>query len=280
METVAIVGVGLIGGSFGLALREAGFRGRILGVSSPKTIQTAIDRGAIDEGADFRTAAAIADLVLLAAPILTILEQVDAIDEFARGGTLVTDAGSTKAMICRQAQDRVHRALFLGGHPMAGKERSGISEAEAGLFRDRPWALCPNAPELLDEGRVVEFLHWLRAIGARPVTITPQDHDRTVAFTSHLPQLLSTALAASIQNVEHAQGLSGPALLDMTRLAASPYRVWRDILLTNEDAIRHALATFLGSLTELTSNFDDETIRSVFEIAETVAGRLRSSVSH
>ncbi len=279
MKTIAIVGVGLIGGSFGLALRQAGFTGRILGVSSEKTIRTAIERGAIDEGADFRTAASAVDLVLLAAPILTILEQIDAIDEFARPGTLITDAGSTKAVVCRRAQDKIRRALFLGGHPMAGKERSGIAEAEAGLFRDRPWALCPSAPELLGDDRVAEFLRWLDAIGARPVTIGAEDHDRTVAFTSHLPQLLSTALAASLNHVEQAQGLSGPALRDMTRLAASPYRVWRDILLTNEDAIRTALVAFLDSVQQLTRDFDDQTTRSVFEIAEAVSGRLRSSAS-
>src|SRR5215472_10733603 len=134
MQNVAIVGVGLIGGSFGLALRRAGFEGRIVGVSSLKTIRTAIERGAIDEGVDLATAVAGADVVFLSSPISVILDQLGAIDEKAGPGTLITDAGSTKAVICRTAQEKVRRALFLGGHPMAGKERSGIAVAEADLF--------------------------------------------------------------------------------------------------------------------------------------------------
>lgn len=276
MQNVAIIGVGLIGGSFGLALRRAGFSGRIVGVSSPQTIRTAIARGAVDAGAELGSAIREADLVFLSSPISVIVDQLRAVDENARPGTLITDAGSTKVVICRTAHERIRRALFLGGHPMAGKERSGIAAAEARLFQGRTWAVCPNDESVLREERIQEFLKWLGAIGARVEILSPADHDRGVAFTSHLPQLLSTALAASLRDAEHAPELAGPALLDMTRLAASPYAIWKDILATNEPGIRLALETFLAYLSNLTRDFDSSATESVFQIAQTCATQLRS----
>src|SRR5947209_14465356 len=180
MQNVAIVGVGLIGGSFGLALRQAGFAGRIVGVSSPQTIRIAIERGAIDHGADLAAAVAAADLVFLSSPICTIVDQLGTIDETARPGCLITDAGSTKVIICRTAQEKIRRSLFVGGHPMAGKEQSGIAAAEAGLFRRRTWAVCPDDQGELSDSRVLEFLQWVRAIGARVEVFSPADHDRAV----------------------------------------------------------------------------------------------------
>ncbi len=279
MQNVAILGVGLIGGSFGLALRRAGFAGRIVGVSSPRTIRTAVERGAVDEGAEMATAVAAADVVFLSSPISVIVDQLAAIDENARPGTLITDAGSTKSVICQAARDRIRQSLFLGGHPMAGKERSGIAEAEADLFQGRTWAVCPDDETVLEDTRVLEFLGWVRAIGARVEVLSPAEHDRTVALTSHLPQLLSTALAACLQEAEHAPRLAGPALLDMTRLASSPYGIWRDILSTNEPAIRLALEVFLNTLLNLTTHFNSASTESVFQIAQSSAARLRSAES-
>jgi prephenate dehydrogenase len=279
MQNVAIVGVGLIGGSFGLALRRAGFQGRIVGVSSPPTIRTAIERGAIDEGADLGTAVGGADLVFLSSPISVIVSQLGAVDENARPGTLITDAGSTKVVICRTAQEKVRQALFVGGHPMAGRERSGIAAAEADLFQGRTWAVCPNDEVLLGESRVREFLEWVRAVGARIEVLSPAEHDRAVAFTSHLPQLLSTALAASLHDAEKATELAGPGLVDMTRLASSPYGIWKDILSTNEPSIRIALESFLSHLLKLTGDFHSPATENVFQIAQSSATQIRSVFS-
>jgi len=277
MQNVAIVGVGLIGGSFGLALRRAGFDGRIVGVSSPQTIRTAIERGAVHDGADLASAVAGADLVFLSSPISVIVEQLGAVDENARPGTLITDAGSTKAAICQRAQEKVRRGVFLGGHPMAGKERSGIAAAEADLFQRRVWAVCPNDGILPEETRVSEFLEWVRAIGARIEVLSPAEHDRAVAFTSHLPQLLSTALAACLRDAEKAPELAGPALLDMTRLASSPYGIWKDILSTNDPAIRVAMKSFLRDFFDLTRDFESQATENVFQIAQGSTAKVRSA---
>ncbi|HSV13378.1 MAG TPA: prephenate dehydrogenase/arogenate dehydrogenase family protein, partial [Tepidisphaeraceae bacterium] len=141
MNTVAIAGVGLIGGSFALALRKAGFQGTIIGVSSPATVQKALSLGVIDEAMPLAEAVSAADLVYLAQPISQILETLDVLDTDA----LVTDAGSTKAVICDRAR-RLKR--FVGGHPMAGKESRGVEHADADLFRGRPYVLTMHEPQL------------------------------------------------------------------------------------------------------------------------------------
>ncbi len=231
METVAIVGVGLIGGSFGLALKRAGFGGRILGVSSPGTIRKALERGAIDEAAALEEAAARADLIYVAGPIRAILETIPRLEEMVRPGALVTDAGSTKRQICAAGR-ALRRALFLGGHPMAGKEKRGVEEADAELFRGRPYLLTPADPQDLDQPAARQFAAWLERIGADVRVLAPDEHDRIVALSSHLPQTLSTALAATLAAHDDAPAVmaaAGPGLLDATRLALSGWDIWRDI---------------------------------------------------
>ncbi len=139
MKSVGIVGVGLIGGSFGLALRKAGFEGAILGVSSTRSIEQAIERGAVDRGATLEEAAGTCDLLFLSQPISGILDTVRKLDPLVREDTLVTDAGSTKKAIVDEAKRSLRRCAFLGGHPMAGKELRGVEAADADLFRGRPW---------------------------------------------------------------------------------------------------------------------------------------------
>ena len=139
MRTIAIAGVGLIGGSFGLAARKAGFDGTILGVSSARTIDRAVARGAIDCGVTLAEAAAAADLIFLAQPISVILQTLATLNPLVQPHSVVTDAGSTKAFICAEAARSLDRCRFVGGHPMAGKEISGVDAAEPDLFRGRPW---------------------------------------------------------------------------------------------------------------------------------------------
>ncbi|GIU74987.1 MAG: prephenate dehydrogenase [Bryobacteraceae bacterium] len=277
METVAIIGVGLIGGSFGLALRKAGFGGRILGVSSPRTIAAAVRRGAIDAGAEFEDAAARADLIYLAGPIRAILDAIPKLDGRTRTGALVTDAGSTKRRIC-DAGRNLRGALFLGGHPMAGKEKRGVEEADADLFRGRPYLLAPARREDLETPAARTFLSWVERIGAEPRVVTPEEHDRIVALSSHLPQMISTALAAALGECSEAEsvaGAAGPGLLDMTRLALSGWDIWQDILETNRDEIVSALRRFGLTLEELAREVERGAAGPRFRRGAAFAARLR-----
>jgi prephenate dehydrogenase len=277
-ETIAIVGVGLIGGSFGLALRQAGFRGRIVGVSSAGALEAARARGSIDEGLPLEEAAAQADLIYLSQPISRILETLARLDDWLRPGALVTDAGSTKARIAEQGRRSIRRGQFLGGHPMAGKETRGAAAAEAGLFAGRTYVLAPSAPAELETPAAREFLRWVSAIGAVPVILSPEEHDRIVAYTSHLPQMLSTALAAMLaQRLAAPEDLriAGPGLADMTRLAASPYAIWGDIMATNQPVIEAALEALISRLQHLRAHLGDAGAAEEFRIANEFASRLK-----
>lgn len=268
MNTAVIAGVGLIGGSFALALRKAGFDGRIVGVSSPATVQKALAAGVVDDALSLAEAAAQADLIYMAQPIQQILETLGAVDRYVRPGTLITDAGSTKAMICSYAAANVERGRFVGGHPMAGKESRGVEAADAGLFRDRPYVLTAREPELEK---------WIEAIGARLVFLDPARHDQLVALVSHLPQLLSTALASVIAEQPGSQDVAGPAAGDLTRLALSPYDIWRDIFATNASSIDAALGTFIARLEALRVQLRSPEMERVFEKAAKTARQLRNS---
>ena len=256
MNTVAIAGVGLIGGSFALALRKVGFQGKIVGVSSPATVQKALSLGVIDQGMTLAEAAAAADLIYLSQPISQIIETLDALETNA----LVTDAGSTKAVICEHGR-RLKR--FVGGHPMAGKESRGVEHADADLFRGRPYVLTAREPELET---------WIERFGARLVILDPVEHDEQVAFVSHLPQLLSTTLATVLLGKEQ---VAGPAAADLTRLALSPYDIWRDIFATNTQPIDAALAAFIARLEEVRKQLRSSELEAVFSQAAASARALR-----
>lgn len=266
-QVVTIAGVGLIGGSFALALRKAGFRGRMIGVSSPRTVKAALERGAIDEALPLAEAAAQSDVVFLAQPIETILTTLEVLDQHVRPGTLITDAGSTKAAIVKRAAETMQRGRFVGGHPMAGKEARGVEAADADLFQGRPWVLTAHEPELEA---------WIARIGARLVILAAAEHDRLVGMVSHLPQLLSTALASTFAQEPDVVRVAGPAAIDLTRLALSPYDIWRDILATNTAEIDAALARFIARLTEIRENLTDHSaMAEEFDKAAAAARALR-----
>jgi len=270
-ESVAIVGVGLIGGSFGLALKQAGFRGRILGVSRPQGLEAALERGAIDEGAPLEEAVSAADLVYLSRPISRILSELPQVAQAARSTALVTDAGSTKRAIVERAAPLFRNgAEFLGGHPMAGKAGRGVELADANLFRNRTYVLTPTGEQLSESEQVREFLGWVERIGARPVTVAPGRHDEAVAWTSHLPQLLSTALAA-VAGEQPGQSelahMAGPGLRDMTRLAESPHEIWEDIFSTNRDNLARALDAYILRLEGLRDRLGSPELEREFAAA-------------
>lgn len=276
MKTVAIFGVGLIGGSFALALRRAGFTGEIIGVSSPGTIDKAIELKVINRALDEREAAESADLIYLSQPILKIIEEIPRLNAWVHPGALITDAGSTKKEIVAAGQ-KITRSQFLGGHPMAGREKRGVEAAEAELFEGRPYVLTPASPADMETPQARDLLSWIGRIGASPIVMSPDDHDRVVAFTSHLPQLASTALACLLSNRdEPATGVFGPALVDSTRLALSSYDIWGDIIATNRNAIRSALLSYIAQLQEFSQALDAPGLADPFARAQQFASHLRS----
>ena len=283
MRTVAIFGVGLIGGSFALALRKAGYGGTIIGVSSAATIARAVELGAIDEGMAPADAAGQADLVFLAQPITVIIETIQRIAPWVRRNVFVTDAGSTKAAIVAAAREHLPAGVFMGGHPMAGREQRGVEAACSELFQGRVWAFTPLQAEDLARERFREFLQWVERIGASPAVLDAAEHDRMAALTSHLPQLASTTLAATLQGAfaGGAPALYGPGLTDMTRLAMSSYEIWADIFATNRENVSAALEAWLAVLLELRAALAhgrDADIRKVFARAELFAASVRKRI--
>lgn len=246
LSTVTIYGTGLMGGSMGLALRQAYPGIRIAGVDRPPVLERALARKIIDVAGPQP-----ADLVILATPVGEILQLLD---QFVSGTTLVTDVGSTKAAICHKAEQL--GVPFLGGHPMAGLEHSGPDAATADLFRQAPYFLCRTAST---PAAAVETMRDLAlAIGASPREVAAEEHDRLVAQISHLPQILSTVLEA--QTFAH-KDVAGPGLRSMTRLAGSPFHIWRDIFKTS-GFLPHEIQTFIERLQRIldsmeAGNFDE-----------------------
>jgi prephenate dehydrogenase len=279
MQSVTIIGTGLIGASFGLALRQAGFTGSILGVSSPAAVAEAQAVGAIDRAAPLAEAVGQADLVFLSQTIGRILDTIRKLDPLVRPGALITDAGSTKCDIVDLALQKVARARFLGGHPMAGKERRGADAADANLFQGCSWVFTPSDPDELASPEVTGFLAWVRRIGANPVVMKAEEHDRVVAYTSHLAQLASTALAATVaERIDNDEiAIAGSGLRDMTRLALGSFDLWRDILATNAENIDQALSFFVQKLEHLRENLRTRQIEQEFERAALLATDLRRS---
>ena len=274
MNSVAIVGVGLIGSSFGLALRAAGFSGDLIGVSSKEALQTGLARGAITHAASLEEAARSADVIYLAQPVDRILTTLQSLAGIVHPAALITDAGSTKQVIVEKASSCVSKVYFLGGHPLAGKEQRGAEAAEATLFHGRPYVLTPHLPPT-EASR--DFRFWLERIGAQVIDMSPHEHDATVALTSHLPQVLSTALALTLsrENNPHVAQVFGPALLDMTRLAASSSDLWLPILKTNSDALVAALEAFQTSLSDIQQSIKTTGLQDLFMAAAAFSNRIR-----
>jgi prephenate dehydrogenase len=251
-KRVAILGTGLIGGSFGLALRKLRPRPNVVGWDKPDVLKRARERGAIDRGeTDLARAVKGADLVFIALPVGAVLEHLPEIARAASSRALVTDSASSKRAICEQASACfTGSALFLGGHPMAGKEISGVAAADAKLFDGARYALIRAAADSGTENResdlrVRTFVALLDRLGAQTLWLDAASHDRAAAFVSHLPQLLSVALAGVVRDQTDQTGLplilAGRGLRESLRLAGSPYALWRDIVLTNSDNIDRAL---------------------------------------
>ncbi len=274
-KQVTIVGTGLIGGSLGLALKKRRLAGRIVGCDRAPVLERARDRGAIDAGAVNPTDAVRgSDLVVLATPVLAILDHIERLGPSLPTRTLVTDVGSTKAEIAKRAVKSFGRGAgqrFLAGHPMAGKEHSGVDYADADLFEGAAWLFTPLPRQNVNAGLCAEFLHCVEKLGAKVAVLDPADHDRFCAWISHLPQMISTALAATLVDEfgEDAPVLDigGRALRELTRISGSPYSMWRDVAITNKDNLGRALLKLEQRLAHIRENLDSKQLAEEFERA-------------
>jgi prephenate dehydrogenase len=243
---VAIAGLGLIGGSLARALTRAGHP--VIGLDRPAVLRRARRTRAIRRAArSLPEALATADVLVLAAPPRANIALLREAARRGRPGLVITDVSSVKRPICAEAA-RLRLRSFVGGHPLAGTERSGFEASSASLFQGRSWILTPGPGARRAAGVVASLV---RAVGARPVRLAPADHDRAVAFLSHLPQLVSWALMDAVgadpAGARHRR-LAGPGFRDMTRLARSPRGLWRQILAQNRAEVRRALAAFQRAL--------------------------------
>jgi prephenate dehydrogenase len=279
IDRIAIFGMGLLGTSTGLALRAAGFKGSIVGWNrSLEGAQTALEAGAIDSIASDGLQAAIdAQVIVLATPVFSILDWMEKLATVLGPEHLVTDVGSTKGQITEAANrlyNRPDRAGFLPGHPMAGKERGGAALGDANLYRDAVWLFTdvPTWERSADSAQLVtDWREWVAAMGSRTLDINPARHDEMVAWVSHLPQFVATALSALLETeigaAPELKDVGGRGLREMTRLGASPYSMWRDIAYTNTEAIQRSLAALEQRIAHLRENLRTPELRDEFEIA-------------
>src|SRR4051812_39615076 len=250
---ILILGTGLLGASTGLALRTYGFAGEVVGWDPDAAVlETALRLDALTSIAqEPLRAAKEADLILLAGPVLAIVEWMGRLAEVLSPHQLVTDVGSTKQLITETAAqhyNRPGRAAFLPGHPMAGKEVSGAEHAESELFRGAVWLFTPTVPfmpEASGAAAAVEFRGLVEGFGCRTLEMDAARHDELLAWVSHLPQFLATALSALLEEVfgndSDLRAIGGRALREMTRLGSSPYSMWRDVALSNTIHVEGAL---------------------------------------
>lgn len=274
---IGILGTGLMGGSFALAVRQRG--ARVTGYDRPEALAAAARAGAIDHAAaHVADAVRDKDLVVIALPLGVALELMPVVAQQAAPEALVTDVCSTKARICEAAQKLFSRgARFLGGHPMAGKEAGGIANAAADLFHNAKYALI--AKESDPDGRITGFAALVREMGAEPVWLDADRHDWAASIVSHLPQLAAIALAGVVRDETDETGLplalAGNGLRDSLRLAGSPYDLWRDICHSNPHNIRHALDRLMTALDHLRNHLTSRELAEEFAAANDVYKNLR-----
>lgn len=279
-QRVAIIGTGLIGGSFGLALRRRLPEISVVGFDRPEVVQRAIARGAVDESAStLDNAIRAADLVYIGFPLGPTIAALPTIAAAAGPDALITDVCGAKAIVCREFKTRFKGpARFLGGHPMAGKEVSGIDNADAELFAGAPYALIGTEND--SDPRVQGFVELLRVMGANAVWCDADTHDWAVGIVSHLPQLLAVALARVVSGELDETGLpltlAGKGLQDTLRLAGSPYEVWRDVFIANRENVSRALERLAQEIDHLRRNLSSRELEEEFRAANELFALLQN----
>ena len=274
-EKIAIIGLGLIGGSVALAARQNWPSGLVIGVDRKDVLEKAMVLHAIDVAADDPFVMSEADLVILAAPVERNIEILGQLERYVEGASLVTDVGSTKRTTLDAAKVLPERLTFVGGHPLGGAPRGGIDYARPDLFKGRPWIFTPT--DQSPTGAVERLSSFVQALGAQPHVMDPAEHDHLLAFVSHLPQLVASALMHVVGSAaqEKGLGLTGRGLFDATRLASSPADIWLDICGSNSDEIAGALDELIGELKKIRGGLNSsEEIDRVFSSATQWRSRL------
>jgi prephenate dehydrogenase len=282
---ILVIGTGLVGASIGLALKSLpDFSGQVLGWDpNAEELQTALRIRAIDHALASREAVlqpGVADIFVLAPPVLPILDWMERLAPVLGEGQLVTDVGSTKRQIVAQARrlfNQPGRARFSAGHPMAGKESGGAELAEAGLFRGAAWLFTPVDHEIRPDQTSALESEWrgmVERFGARVTELDAERHDEVCAWVSHLPQMLSTALSALLgqtfddpERQAAVEAIGGRALKEMTRLGSSPYSMWRDVALTNTEPIATSLLALEQQLQRIRENLRTPELKEEFRLA-------------
>jgi prephenate dehydrogenase len=297
-RSIAIAGLGLIGGSIALAVRERWPSTRVVGIDTAAVAAHALGGGAIDRAVESVGGLTDCELLILAAPVRQNIALLRALDTSAptdasrapegpvrRSGAsaqpmLVTDVGGTKRSIVEAARQLPHGVTFVGGHPLGGGERGGFAFARPDLFAGRPWILTPSSSASGED--VARLSAFAAGLGARPSNMTPDEHDRLMAYVSHLPQLAASAVMQAVGGAAGEDGLrmAGKGLLDTTRLASSPADVWRDLCATNADNIGAALDVLIARLTELRADLErGDALRSTFDEAAHWRSELMKGLS-
>jgi prephenate dehydrogenase len=285
IQRAAVLGTGLIGGSFAKALRKYTPDMHIAGWDREDVAQLLKSSGVANATFSGAIEPAIlgADLIYMALPIGVTLDILPEIAQNAAPHALVTDACSTKLRICTAAaelfEEEESTPIFLGGHPMAGRELSGFGQSDADLFQKATYALVGPAQDDRDP-RIVAFTKILEKLGARPTWLGAQQHDYAVGLASHLPQLTAVALGSFLYDRLDENGLpitlAGPGLRDTLRLAGSSYATWRDIVLTNREVLSAALDLFARRLDDLRERLGSRELEADFDAANELYKLLRS----
>jgi prephenate dehydrogenase len=275
-QCLAIVGVGLIGGSLAAAVKRRGLVPHVIGVGRDRgRLEPARASGLIDScTADLAAAAREADLIVFCTPVDRIAEGVRAAAAACRPGTLLTDAGSTKQLLCEAVAGSLPSGVeFVGSHPLAGSEKQGFEYADAGLFEGRLCVVTPTAHT--SRATVERTTSFWKRIGMRVVEMSPADHDAAVAETSHLPHLVAAALASTLS--DNRRELAASGFRDTTRIAAGDPHLWTAILLHNADAVLASLDRFGTSIDDFRAALvgrDAESLRQLLEAGKRRRDRL------
>jgi prephenate dehydrogenase len=287
IDRLAVLGVGLIGGSVALALKQAGQVGTVIGVGrNPRALDTAIKLGAIDQAADVKQAVSTADMVLLATPVGQFPSIMQALVPYLKPDAIITDAGSTKRDVAASAREHLGKSLsrFVPAHPIAGAEKSGVGAAKADMFLGKHVVLTPLPETSPDAIELVEAM-W-QACGAKISQMTPLMHDQVFAAVSHLPHLLAFALVAEFANRSNAEQLfeyAAGGFRDFTRIAGSSPEMWRDISLANKQPLLKELKAYQDQivyLAALLERGDGDALNDLFQQASAARNKLNKPLGN
>ncbi len=272
-DTIAIIGVGLIGGSLGMAAKRKGLVRHVIGIGrTEQKLMRAQILGAIDDYTmDMETGVADADLIVICTPVRMVVPTLELIAASLKPGAIVTDVGSTKREIVEQAEAVIPQGCyFVGGHPMAGSEQGGVEYAEHNLFVDATYVVTSSANVDLESlGKITSLAE---GIGSNVEIMSPSNHDASVAIISHLPHAMAGALLKTAEDSQREShktfNLAAGSFRDLTRIAGSSPEIWRDICVTNKDSLGEAIIRFQNYLDEFKAALasdDEESIRRFFE---------------